>query len=131
MSSFRVVSVPALVRREPSAFRASFVGHFEAGPNRFDGVPFTVYITSDEGGSSTSLHTSLRMAISAFGDRDSPLAGQAVFIDRNVTTTGSTLILDLKADPDRSTPGGARPPRPGRWTAPAAASTATRRAPEP
>lgn len=99
MSSFRVVSAPALVRREPSAFRASFVGHFEAGPNRFDGFPFTVHVTSDEGGSSTSLHTSLRMAISASGDPDSPLAGQAVFIDRNVTTTGSTLILDLKADP--------------------------------
>lgn len=92
---------PALAHRSalPGAFRASFIGHFDAGPDRFNGSPFTVHVTSNEGGSSTSMHTNLRMAISTFPASNSPVTGQAAFIDRNVTTTGSTLILDLKGDP--------------------------------
>jgi hypothetical protein len=92
-------AVPAAHRAGTvGAFRAAFVGHFDVGPDRFNGSPRAVHVTSDNGSSSTSLHTNLRMALATFPGSADPVTGQAVFIDRNVTSSGSTLILDLKAD---------------------------------
>jgi hypothetical protein len=79
-------------------FTAKASGSFVSGPGRFTDQSLQGSIEAT-GGSSDSLHIDLRMQFFVPNDPTQPVTGVAALIPRNVSTTGSTLILDLTALP--------------------------------
>jgi hypothetical protein len=86
--------------------RQRFVAHangpFVTGPGRFTDQLLQGSIEAS-GGSNQSLNLVLRMAFFVPTDPTQPVTGVATLIPRNVSTTGSTLILDLTAAPGSGT----------------------------
>jgi hypothetical protein len=71
-------------------------GPFLTGPGRFTDQLLQGSIEAS-GGSNQSLNLVVRMAFFVPRDPTQPTTGVATLIPRNVSTTGSTLILDLTA----------------------------------
>lgn len=73
-------------------------GSFVTGPGRYSNQALQAYINAS-GGSTHSLHVDVQVRYFVPTDPTQPITGVATLIPRNVSTTGSTLILDLQAPP--------------------------------
>jgi hypothetical protein len=83
-------------------FVANANGPFVTGPGRFTDQLLQGSIEAS-GTSNQSLNLVLRMGFFVPTDPTRPTTGVAALIPRNVSTTGSTLILDLTAAPGSGT----------------------------
>ncbi len=80
------------------SYVGKFLGTYTAGPGRFSGQSGQIY-TSGSGTSTQALHGQYQMRISLPADPNASIGGVIAIFPTNVATTGSTLILELTADP--------------------------------
>lgn len=78
-------------------FVSRLVGTFETARGRFQNEPVQVGILSS-GGSNQSLHVESQMQVFLYSLPDAPPTGQIALMPKNVSTTGSVLLLDLTSD---------------------------------
>lgn len=79
-------------------FLGKFAGTFVTQPGRFEKEPLQGLILAT-GGSNQSLHLNVQMQFFLYSDPNLPPTGQIDLTPKNVSSTGSALILDLTADP--------------------------------
>lgn len=75
-----------------------FVGRYTTGPGRYTDQAGQIY-TLGTGSSNQFLHGQYQMRVTIPKDPATPTTGVIALFPTNVATTGSTLILDLSADP--------------------------------
>ena len=79
-------------------FVARMSGSFVTARGRFQNQPVQGEIVAT-GGSNQSLRLNAQMQFFLFSDPTVPPSGQVAFTPKNVSSTGSLLLLDLTADP--------------------------------
>ena len=79
-------------------FIAKLAGSFVTQPGRFEKEPLQGLILAT-GGSNQSLRLNAQMQFFLYSDPTLPPSGQIDLTPKNVSSTGSALILDLTADP--------------------------------
>lgn len=79
-------------------FSATFSGQFVQGQGRLTTQASQIYM-SGGGGSSAFLHGDVQLALFLPTDPTQPITGAAALASKNVSTSGSLLMLDLVGDP--------------------------------
>ena len=90
-----IPSAHELIRQ---TYIGKFVGSYTVGAGRFSDQASQIY-TLGSGTSNQSLHGQYQMRVSVPKDPKASIGGVIALFGTNVATTGSTLILDLTADP--------------------------------
>jgi hypothetical protein len=90
------VPTPHELRREHYSAKAA--GPFVTGPGRYTDQALQVSISAF-GGSTHSFHVGINLRYFVPRDPARPITGVAAIIPRNASTSGSTLVLDLRAEP--------------------------------
>ena len=91
-----IPSAHELVRQ---SYIGKFVGSYTVGSGRFSDQASQIY-TLGSGTSNQSLHGQYQMRVTLPKDPKANIGGVIALFGTNVATTGSTLILDLTADPN-------------------------------
>jgi len=76
-----------------------FVGTYTTGPGRYSDQASQTY-TLGSGTSTQAFHSQYQMRVTIPKDPSTPTTGVIYLISPSVATTGSTLILELTADPN-------------------------------
>src|SRR4051794_22715548 len=87
-------AIPTPHERAREQFQARFRGQFFTGPGRFTDVALQTHVTAG-GTSNQFLHGNVLIGINTPTDPTQPVTGTAELFDKNVSTTGTVLVLSL------------------------------------
>jgi hypothetical protein len=111
-ASTEIAGVPTAHEMARTAFGARFQGSYTTGPGRLTNQALLTYFKGG-GTSNQFFHGDALIVINTPSDSSQPVTGTAQLFDKNVATTGSALVLDLRGSAPASP---LKPPTQLTWT---------------
>jgi hypothetical protein len=111
-STSQATPTPTHHEKARAAFNAHFQGPYTTGPGRLTNQALLTFVNAG-GTSNQFLHGNVLIAINTPSDPTQPVTGTAQLFDKNVATTGTSLVLDLQGN---APAGLLKPPTQLTWT---------------